>query len=146
MTYLIYRSFIAGCGGLFQFLPGHSIIVKSPNYGIGDYPANSDCRWVFLADSNTRISIAIKTIDLETCCDYIDIYRGFRKQYGKLYHVIGWRKKQYIVTGDMEMYFKSDQGYEYAGFMINVTEGSHVHFSHIKISPVEGVEVLRTFV
>ena len=143
MTYLICRLFVAGCGGLFQFLPGHSIIVKSPNYGVGNYPSYSDCRWVFLADSNTRISIAIKTIDLELNYDYIDIYRGFRKQYGKLYSIDSLRRKQYVVAGDMEMHFTSDHGYEKTGFMINVTEGSLLSFSHVKISPVDGWKLLE---
>eukprot|EP00112_Aurelia_sp_Birch-Aquarium-sp1_P010422 Seg2224.1 transcript_id=Seg2224.1/GoldUCD/mRNA.D3Y31 product=Fucolectin-1 protein_id=Seg2224.1/GoldUCD/D3Y31 len=110
-----------GCGGLFPFLSGHSIVVKSPNDGNGKYPANSECRWVFLADSTTRIGIAIKTMQLETCCDYVNIYQGFRKQDAKPYRIQGQGKK-YVVTGDMEIYFKSDYSDQRTGFMINITE------------------------
>ena len=116
-----------GCGGAYLSTQGQSMSVQSPNYGQGrKYPASSDCRWLFLGNNKTEFEVAVKEMDLEFCrecrCDYFTIkHVAELRSNTALYKMCDTQKENYLVKGDMVLFFHSDSTDQRSGFFVNIT-------------------------
>lgn len=102
------------------------MLIRSPKAGqLNPYPADSDCRWLFIADNSTELDIIVREMYLETCsycsCDYVQIYKGIKDTGTKLYKFCKKPNQEFLVRGGMVLHFHSDSGTEAAGFKINVS-------------------------
>ena len=112
-----------GCGGAYQLTEGHAKTIKSEGYDQSrNYPANSNCRWLFLG-SRTEFEVSILIMDLEVCgscsCDYIKIEPFASKT--PTYKLCSKPRNDYLIKGDMAVLFHSDGSNEDEGFVVNIT-------------------------
>ncbi|PVD27126.1 hypothetical protein C0Q70_12278 [Pomacea canaliculata] len=49
--------------------------LTSPNYPFNYYD-NADCRWLILASGGYVVRLTVLNFNLETCCDYLELYDG----------------------------------------------------------------------
>ncbi|XP_066263260.1 cubilin-like [Branchiostoma lanceolatum] len=49
--------------------------VTSPNYP-GDYSNNENCEWTIIVPEGNTVSLTIESVNIENCCDFLDIYDG----------------------------------------------------------------------
>ncbi|XP_025100653.1 cubilin-like isoform X1 [Pomacea canaliculata] len=56
-------------------VPGQVAYLTSPNYP-SSYYNNADCRWLIDAGNGSVVKVTVLNVNLETCCDYLELYNG----------------------------------------------------------------------
>ncbi|PVD27125.1 hypothetical protein C0Q70_12277 [Pomacea canaliculata] len=54
-------------------VPGQVAYLTSPNYP-SSYYNNADCRWLIDAGNGSVVKVTVLNVNLETCCDYLELY------------------------------------------------------------------------
>ena len=126
--------YFTGCGGLFQLAHGQKTEIKSLNYGsLRNYPPNSDCRWLFMADNNTEFDVIVQKLNFELCChcDYLRIYQGMQSKSNVLYEICTKPIQDYLIKGGMVLHFHSDYSLQAKGFLIDINAWKGVLYCNV---------------
>nr|XP_020642165.1 deleted in malignant brain tumors 1 protein-like [Pogona vitticeps] len=110
------------CGG---YLGHPSGTLQSPLYPL-NYPNNADCVWEIQVGGNTRVTLTIQNLILETCdryrcpCDFVEIYDGPLHTSPLLGRVCYGSYQTFTSTSNMmTVRFHSDSAITARGFFAN---------------------------
>ncbi|KAI4888650.1 hypothetical protein NFI96_007010 [Prochilodus magdalenae] len=103
----------APCGGDLTNSSGEFFSPQYPNY----YPDNAHCRWRLLASEGQVVNVAFTFVDLERCCDSINVYDGPSEYYPLLGRVAQNQTYHFTSNGNyLTVLFSSDYSVTRPGF------------------------------
>ncbi|XP_025100669.1 mucin-5AC-like isoform X7 [Pomacea canaliculata] len=94
--------------------------LTSPNYPF-NYYNNADCRWLILASGGYVVRLTVLNFNLETCCDYLELYDGAQQSSSS--HIIrtsSISSQSVFYSSGQYMYirFYTDYSVTYSGFRL----------------------------
>ncbi|XP_050990151.1 deleted in malignant brain tumors 1 protein-like [Labeo rohita] len=108
--------FVESCGGYMTDSMGELFSPRYPN----NYPDNSYCTWTIHSTGNMTVSLTFNDVDLETCCDYIQVYDGPSTHYPLLGEIRDhWNQSFKSSNNDLTVFFYSDHSVTNRGFHAN---------------------------
>ncbi|XP_025101602.1 deleted in malignant brain tumors 1 protein-like [Pomacea canaliculata] len=101
-------------------VPGQVGFLTSPNYP-SDYYNNSDCRMVIDAGSGYVVKVTVIDVSLEKCCDYLELYDGYRDgSTPPIAKIFSMPSDSVFYSSDqyMDIIFHSDESDTFSGFWL----------------------------
>ena len=101
--------------------PDSSFYLSSPGYSYEPYPNNQNCEWRLTSFFGFIIQISVFDIDLELCCDYVDVFDGFSSSSFRLARLPSNADtgKNIVSTAQwMFLRFHTDASVAYRGFRL----------------------------
>ena len=108
----------SACTGLESLVanPYSSTYLSSPGYPYS-YDNSLSCEWrITSAYSNNVVQLEVLDIDLEVCCDYVDVYDGLSSSYSRLVRLTNQKETVYSSGQYMYLQFKTDSSVTRKGF------------------------------
>ena len=98
-----------------------SSYISSPGYP-NSYSNNLDCDWsIATANSSYIVQLTVVDIDLESCCDYVDVYDGSTTSSPKIMRLTNQYKTLHSSGNYMYIRFHTDYSITYKGFKLSYT-------------------------
>ena len=106
-----------GCGDSNLQATSSAMHLQSPYYP-SEYDLNSVCEWLITSDG--QVSIQVKDIDLEECCDSVQLFDGFSDQDQEIVNLKSIHMNETFNSSGSVMYirFTSDKSVVKRGFQL----------------------------
>ncbi|XP_073725472.1 CUB and zona pellucida-like domain-containing protein 1 isoform X5 [Misgurnus anguillicaudatus] len=105
-----------GCGGNMENWMGEFVSPQYPSF----YPNGARCTWTIHSTGQRTVLLNFTFVDLETCCDYIEVFDGHTSR-GRLLGKLRENRRQSFKStqNDMTVVFYSDHSVTRKGFHAN---------------------------